>query len=118
MSYDIAFKAKIEGTYSYVPVGNCEANTTWNVRKMICEATGLEWKNEQNNGLCKDVIPKIEYGCQELEMHPEKYKKYEPANGWGSVRTTLFFFQNILCAWVNLKEEYPEVADVATFWIE
>ena len=62
MSYDISFKAKAEGVDAYVPVGACDANITWNARKIIVKSTGLKWKNCQNNGLCVDVIPKIEAG--------------------------------------------------------
>ena len=74
MSYDISFKIKGEGLEdTYVRVGECDANITWNVREMIVKSTGLEWKNEQNNGLCKDVIPYIANGYAELTKHPEKY---------------------------------------------
>ena len=59
MSYDISFKVKVDGVDAYVPVGTCDANITWNVRKIIEQSTGLEWKNSQNNWLCVDVIPKI-----------------------------------------------------------
>ena len=51
MSYDISFKVKVEGIDQYVNVGDCDANITWNVRKIITNSTGLEWKNEANNGL-------------------------------------------------------------------
>lgn len=51
MSYDISFKVKVEGLDKYIRVGDCDANITWNVNKMIRKATGLEWKNEENNGL-------------------------------------------------------------------
>ena len=67
MSYDISFKAKAEGVDAYVTVGACDANITWNVRKIIEKSTGLEWKNCQNNGLCVDVIPKIEAGLRRKE---------------------------------------------------
>lgn len=59
MSYDITFKVKVDGTDQYVPIGCCGANITWNVRKIIELSTGLPWLNEENNGFCKDVIPKI-----------------------------------------------------------
>ena len=71
MSYDISFKVKVEGVDTYVPVGTCDANITWNVRKIIEKSTGLEWKNCQNNGLCVDVIPKIEAGLRTLEQNPD-----------------------------------------------
>ena len=42
MSYDVTFKAKVEGTDCYVEVGDCDANITWNVREIITRSTGLE----------------------------------------------------------------------------
>lgn len=50
MSYDVAFKVKVEGVNAYVEVGDCNANITWNVRDIIRTSTGLPWKNEENNG--------------------------------------------------------------------
>ena len=76
MSYDISFKVKVDGVDRYVEIGECNANTTWNVREMIVKSTGLEWKNCENNGLCKDVIPCIEKGYNELTYNPEKYKRF------------------------------------------
>lgn len=114
MSYDIDFRVKVDGTDKYVPVGNCDANITWNVREMIEKSTGLEWKNEANNGLCKDVIPKIARGYGELYAYPHKYKKYESPNGWGTVEGCKRFFADILTAWDELD---PDLKEVATFWI-
>lgn len=118
MSYDISFKVKVEGVDAWVRVGDCTANITWNVREIITRSTGLEWKNEENNGLCKDVIPKIEKGLEELRKNGIKYKKYEAKNGWGTVAGTKRFFATILDDWFTFMDEYPELVDVATFWIE
>lgn len=119
MSYDISFKVKVEGIDNYVEVGDCSANTTWNVRDMIVKSTGLEWVNCANNGLCKDVIPHIEKGYGELTRTPEKYKKYEAKNGWGTVESTARFFKDILESWERFyKWEEKEIVDIATFWIE
>lgn len=118
MSYDISFKAKVENFDYYVTVGHCEANTTWNVREMICKSTGLDWKNCQNNGLCKDVMPKIEAGYNELTFNPYKYKKYEAANGWGTVESTRDFFKQILDDWKDTIRFDNEIEEFATFWIE
>ena len=60
MSYDISFRVRVEDSDNWVDVGSCEANTTWNLREMIVKSTGLEWNNEADNGLCKDVIPPID----------------------------------------------------------
>lgn len=119
MSYDIAFKVKVEGIDKYIEVGNCDANTTWNVREMIVKSTGLEWNNCANNGLCKDIIPHIEKGWGELNRYPEKYKQYEAKNGWGTVESTKRFFETIISAWNGfVKWEDKELIDVTTFWIE
>ena len=118
MSYDITFKVKVDGVNRYIEVGECEANTTWNVRKMIEESTGLPWVNEANNGLCKDVMPKIYDGRKELYCYPEKYKQYEASNGWGTVESTRRFFGDIIGAWESLCLDDEELASVATFWIE
>lgn len=117
MSYDIAFEVKVEGVDAYVAVGNCEANVTWNVREIIERSTGLEWKNEENNGLCIDVIPKIIEGLGELEKYPEKYKEFESPNGYGTVQGTKRFFMQILKDWEMFQTMFPELVTVATFWI-
>ena len=118
MSYNISFKVKVEGVGAYVPVGTCDANITWNVRKIIEKSTGLEWKNGQNNGLCVDVVPKIEAGLRKLEQSPDKFKEYEASNGWGTVKGTAQFFRNILNDWNDFQRWYEEFVPVATFWIE
>lgn len=121
ISYDISFKVKVEGLEdTYVRVGECDANITWNVREMIVKATGLEWKNEQNNGLCKDVIPYIANGYAELTKYPEKYKQYEAENGWGTVGGCKKFFRQILDDWDDFCNDSwtNKLVDVTYFWIE
>lgn len=117
MSYHVVFKVKVEGADAWVEVGDCEANTTCNVRKMIGEATGFSWPSCFDNGLCSDVIPKIEHGLHELENNRMEYIQYEEKNGWGTVETTKRFFRDILQAWRELQGDEPELAKVATFWI-
>ena len=120
MSYDISFRAKVEGVDVYVPVESDEPimNITWNCRDIITKSTGLEWKNEENNGLCIDVIPYIEKGLKELEDNPFQYKQYESPNGWGTVNGTKEFFRKILKSWEWTCFIYPEeLTNVLTFWI-
>lgn len=117
MSYDISFRVKVEGVDRWIDVGNCTANITWNVRKIIELSTGLPWENEANNGLVKDVIPSIEKGLRELINNPEKYKPYESPNGWGTVRGTIYFFESIIESWEDFIHWNEDLVDVATFWI-
>ena len=118
MSYEIRFKVKVDGTDKYVTVGDCGANITCNVRKIIEMSTGLPWHNTANNGYCLDVIPCIAKGYAELLWHPDKYKRYEPSNGWGTVEGTIQFFREILDAWAAfVLDEDHEVVKMTTFWI-
>lgn len=66
MSYDISFRVRVADTDKFVEVGNCDANITWNVRKIIEFSTGLPWLNEENNGYCIDIMPAIQKGLNEL----------------------------------------------------
>ena len=119
MSYDISFKVKVEGIDRWVEVGNCDANVTWNVRRIIEISTGLDWKNHENNGYVKDIIPSIVKGRDNLILHPEIYKHYEAENGWGTVESTIRFFERVLKCWYDFSRwEDPEIVNVTTFWIE
>lgn len=122
MSYDIQFKVKVQGLEydRYVDVGECTANVTWNLREMIVKSTGLEWKNEESNGLCIDVIPKIIHGYSELSNFPEKYKQYESPNGWGTIEGCKNFFLTIIREWDAFCEDSwtDDLVNVTYFWIE
>lgn len=120
MSYDISFRVKVEGLHNtYVSVGCCEANITWNLRDMIVASTGLEWKNEASNGLCRDVIPHIQQGLFNLTANPLDYKQYEAENGWGTIQGCRDFFIQILEDWGRFRNSIltKHLADVVYFWI-
>ena len=119
MSYDISFRVRVEDSDNWVDVGSCEANTTWNLREMIVKSTGLEWNNEADNGLCKDVIPHIINGYRELCEHPDNYKKYESSNGWGTLPGCKKFFLDIINSWEEFTTSYEtaDLTDYAHFWI-
>ena len=119
MSYDIRFKVQVAGTDKFIEVGDCGANITYNVRKIIELSTGLPWLNEANNGYCKDVMPCIVEGYAELMRHPEAYKPYESPNGWGTVAGVKNFFEYLMEKWWEYCEETdPDIVSVTTFWIE
>ena len=120
MSYDIDFRVPVHKHNDvYVTIGGSSANATWNLRDMIEKSTGLEWKNEANNGRCLDVIPCISRGLIELVQYPEKYKQYEAKNGWGTIQGCIEFFRQILKDWATFcsDSETKDLIDVAYFWI-
>ena len=52
--------------------------------------------NETNAETGLPIIKKI---IDELTHHPEKYRQYEPANGWGDIETSIEFLQGIADTW-------------------
>ena len=113
MSYDIYFKARNSNNFPTLNVH--VANITRNLGEMIVESTGLEWRNDENNGLVKDIIPSIRKGLAELIEHPEKYKQYEDPVWWGTIKHCKRFFSEIIIAWDHLN---PKTKDTVEFWIE
>lgn len=102
MSYDVSFKAKLEGVEQWVDVGPDWINHTWNTSNMIKEVCGSypsSWKGKK----CADMLPVLTTACEELKNNGDKYKQFEASNGWGTVETTLHFLDSIRKA----CEEYP-----------
>lgn len=118
MNYDIDFKVKLEGVDRWVYLDPCcDAVITSSASEMIRKSTGLSWDACGNNGLCIDVIPKIEKGLKELKQHPEKYNQYEEPNEWVTVEIIIKFFERILDEWDMFKRIFPDLEEIVTFWI-
>ena len=81
------------------PVSIYSGNITHNLGKMASEVKyGLEWKGEGDLSLydvlwrpdehgfkyAKDISDLLDIGWNILLSDPEKYKRYNPENGWGS----------------------------------
>lgn len=102
MSYDISFKAKLEGADQWVYVGPEWINHTSNTAAMIKEVCG-SYPSAWNGMRCSELLPVLTAGCKELRAYSQKYRQFEPENGWGTVETTLEFLDAIRKA----CEEYP-----------
>lgn len=88
MSYDIRFGVKVEGMDGYIAtIDEPEYNSpTYNLRKMFVAC--MDWEYEQGEWYnCSEVLTKIERGIRELTCYPNKYRKYDSPNGWGTVRS-------------------------------
>ena len=42
-----------------------------------------------------EILPALRSAIAELTKHPDRYRKYEPDNGWGTVRSAREFLQDI-----------------------
>ena len=89
------------------------ANITHNLTDMAHEAGiyGCLWRPEEFDlTQAKQLIEPLTKGLEELEKHPEKYKQYNPENGWGSYEGLVKFVRKVLAA----CEQYP-LADVKAY---
>lgn len=83
------------------------ANITHNLGKMADEAGVYYalWRPEEKGWkLAKDIIEPLEQGLKNLEDNPDRFKQFNPENGWGSYEGLVEFVKNYLTA----CKEYPE----------
>lgn len=82
-------------------------NITHNLGKMA-NAAGLYdylWRPDEHGiTTAAQLIEPLKAGLEKLLAEPEKYKAFNPANGWGSYDGLVEFVREYLAA----CEEYPE----------
>jgi hypothetical protein len=89
-----------------------DGNITHNLEKMAAEAGIYDavWRPEEVNILiAQDLIPILEKGIAELESNPEKYKKFEPENKWGTYAGFIAWLKRYLWACKKYPSAYIEV---------
>ena len=97
MSYDIRFGVKVEGMNGYIAVIDEPeiSDPTYNLRDMFVAC--MDWDYKQGEWYnCADAIPKFERGVNELSINPQKYRKYDSPNGWGTVSSALSALQSVV----------------------
>ena len=57
---------------------------TYNYRKMFVACMDWDYKQGEYYPMA-EVLPKLRHGLAQLVKHPEKYRQYEPENGWGTL---------------------------------
>jgi hypothetical protein len=82
-------------------------NITHNLNKMA-EAVGLYevlWRPEEIGiTIASQMVEPLEKGLKELETNPDKYKAYDPPNGWGNYEGFVSFCKSVL----QKCREYPD----------
>ena len=76
-------------------------NITHNVNTMAKHAGIYDvlWHpNDKGQVTAKDITPALKAGLSDLLNRPEYFKKFNPANGWGSYDGFVAFVQNALKA--------------------
>lgn len=78
-----------------------EGNATHNLTEMADEA-GLYkpvWRPEEEGiKQAREMIPILEKGIERMKADPERYKKHNPSNGWGSYEGLIGFLERYLAA--------------------
>ena len=89
-----------------------DANVTGNLAKMANEAglyDALWCPLDNGNSFAGDILPALVKGYEELKSNPDKYKKLNPDNGWGSYDGLLSFVYEYMGA----CDKHP----LASIWI-
>lgn len=98
MSYDIRFGVKVAGAPEdcFAVIGEPEYDSpTYNLRPIFEKS--MDWDYKQGDWYpITEVMPKIQRGITELTMHPEKYRKLEPENGWGTIGSAVKCLRSVV----------------------
>ena len=94
MSYDVYFKAKLEGVDQWVYVGSDWISHTTNTGNMIKEVCG-SYPPQWNGKKCSEMYPVLIHGISLLTLAPQKYRLLEPECSYSEVETTIDFLKRI-----------------------
>lgn len=96
---------QLEGDYESTELFS--GGITHNLNEMA-KAVGLYdvlWHPEKIGiTVASQMILPLEEGLEELELNPDKYKAYNPPNGWGSYKDFVSFCKMVL----QKCRQYPE----------
>lgn len=92
MSYDISLTINtgVEEK-DVVEIGNY----TSNIGKMYCDAFNVQDWKFINGKVCKDALPYVKNACKNMRRSPDRYKKMEPSNGWGTYEGALEYLEHL-----------------------
>ena len=92
MSYDVSFKAKLEGVDQWVYVGAdwiSHSSNTGAMIKEVCGSYPTDWDGKK----CADMYPVLMQGVSLLNINPQRYRAFEA--GYSTVETTMDFLMKI-----------------------
>ena len=78
-----------------VKVGNIH-EIQWDTRDLIKASSGWMIVNQEKAADASDLIPKLHKGILELKNSSEAYFKYELNHGFGTIKNTLAFYEDLL----------------------
>ena len=82
---------------------NHTSNTAEMWRKAGCDLAAYDGK------LAHELAAALESAIVEIASHPDTYREFEPANGWGNMDTTLAFLRAIHSACLEFPSAVASV---------
>ena len=81
-------------------------NPTYNLGDMFRKA--MDWDFNQGEWYrVSDILQNIYRGRDALEMNPEKWRKYEPDNGWGTIEDAIAVLDSLMDCINETTELWP-----------
>jgi len=93
MGWDLYLQIDTGGP-TLADIENASWNYTYNTTPML-KAAGIDLHNFEGRA-CKEVIPDLKAGLDNLKSNPIKYTKMNPPNGWGSYDGLIKVLENML----------------------
>jgi len=81
-----------------------QTNITHNLNTMFMEAGVYEILWYGDGLLANDQINKLENAFNLMKQEPERFKKLNPSNNWGTYEVALFWLEGV----INACKEYPD----------
>ena len=115
MSYDLRILVKVDGTNLFAVVATPEYDSpTYNLGEMFRAC--MDWDYAQGMLYkCSEIIGNVERGIRELRTNKQKYKKYEPSNGWGDISGALKALESLRDC-IYEKAEYIPIEHLWMRW--
>lgn len=113
MSYDIELyrKGLKNNKRTYY---NYDGNITCNVYEMLEVAFGENHLKKWNHLSCDQFFKDLEKGYFDMIKNPQKYKKYDSPNGWGTYETTLYSIEKLYKA----IQKYAEIDGLKNVFLD
>lgn len=107
MSYDLRVCVKVEGCDKYANIAYPEYDSpTYNLGKMFRAC--MDWDFEQGERYkCDFALERINHGITELVSNHEKYKQYNPPNGWGDIDSAIRDLKSARDCILECAEDIP-----------
>ena len=81
----------------------CDINVTYNLSPMFREAFDGVGFRDFNNMKAKDALPILRGAVEAMKNDPDRFKKHNPENGWGSYDSAIGVLE-ILCGGCLMAE--------------